>query len=120
MTDIRTALADYLNDQAAWRQGKADEYPEDPRNQRSAKALRQLAQYVLSLPSGDERLRMLAALDWVAWGRFVPGAEAGRVVARIGFDLGPSDIDALLTRFTDACVDDATKNTGAPAPWDVE
>ena len=56
----RAAFADFLREQAEWRRARADEWPEDPRNRRSAEALSELASWVMRLPNGDERLRHLA------------------------------------------------------------
>ena len=41
--NIRNALADAMDSQASWRDMKAEEYPEDLRNERSARALRAFA-----------------------------------------------------------------------------
>jgi hypothetical protein len=72
-------LADYFRSQADWRDLKAEEYPDDPRNEQSAAALRSLAEYVES----DEREAVAAA-------RAFDPAELGaeevrRVVARYGY-----------------------------------
>jgi hypothetical protein len=51
-------LADYLRDQARWREQKAQEW-EDERNERSARALLEAAEYVESLDDSDKRIRMM-------------------------------------------------------------
>lgn len=43
-----TALGDYIRQQAQWRREKAQEFPDDPRNEQSAKALDSLAEYAES------------------------------------------------------------------------
>ena len=59
-------LVDYLEYQAAWRNEKAEEYPEDGRNKRSADGLTEFADYLRGLPDNDEdiaALLMLCATD---------------------------------------------------------
>jgi hypothetical protein len=41
-----SSISDYFRAQAGWRDGKAEEYPADERNARSAAALRSLADYI--------------------------------------------------------------------------
>jgi hypothetical protein len=41
--ETREYLAEYLDAQAAWRGLKAEKYPDDARNERSAAGLRELA-----------------------------------------------------------------------------
>lgn len=45
-------LAEHLRDQANWRGNKAEEYPEDRRNERAEQALLDAAEYVAQLPEG--------------------------------------------------------------------
>jgi hypothetical protein len=49
-------LSDYFRGQARWREMKAEEYPEDARNQQAARALLSLADWI------DEQPTMLAHL----------------------------------------------------------
>lgn len=53
---IRETVVEYIEQQARWRESKAEEYPEDTRNQRAADGLHEMASYVRSLPLTDERL----------------------------------------------------------------
>ncbi len=99
-----SALADYFDDQARWRDLKAEEYPDDARNVRSATALRALAARVRALPADDPRLRQLAALDWPT-DPFTAGEESGRLTALYGFHQA-DDPDAWLSAFTEACIRD--------------
>jgi hypothetical protein len=81
-----TDLGKYLREQAAWRRSKAEEYPDDDRNVRSAEALDALAEYVDKIPD-DVRVRYLAdhhLLESAALG----GEKTHRQVARWGFDRG--------------------------------
>ncbi|MGH8902969.1 MAG: hypothetical protein ACRDYA_15190 [Egibacteraceae bacterium] len=59
----RQRLADYLYEQAGWRDLNAEENRGDDRNRRSAEGLRALASHVHGLSDDDERLYVLAALD---------------------------------------------------------
>jgi hypothetical protein len=108
---VRTALADFFDEQARWREGRADEHPHDRRNATSATALTDLAHYVRSLPDSDRRLEALAGIT-----RFVmptdvlmPGEEATRIASRHGFHQ-PADPNwraesesEFLDRFVAAC-----------------
>jgi ribonuclease D len=48
---IRERLNTYIREQAAWREEKATEYPDHPRNLRSAEHLKRLAEYVDNSPT---------------------------------------------------------------------
>lgn len=106
-------LSEYFREQAAWRRRKADEYPNDGRNLRSAEALESLADYVerpdtASGPAGPA----IAALEphIPEPGASLGGEEAGRAVSRYGF--GPAvmrenDHEWLLNRLVALCLADA-------------
>src|ERR1700729_4217984 len=49
-------LAEELFSTAVWREGKADEYPDDDRNLPAAEHLADLARQILALPDDDPRL----------------------------------------------------------------
>jgi len=111
--DVRQALAEHLESQAHWRDEKAREYPDDPRNEQAASAMRALATYILQLPLEDPRLQYLALISmdedvWMASEDALPfdiddreaewlefGEEESRFWGRVGFDDGgkrdPSD-----------------------------
>lgn len=84
-------LADYLREQARWREIKAEEYPEDARNARSARVLFDAAEYVAQLPDDDSRLvRLDQARCFTALpDMFCGGEEVGHVVRLYGFH-GPA------------------------------
>jgi hypothetical protein len=98
----RQRLADYLYEQAGWRDLNAEENPTDDRNRRSAEGLRALASYVHGLSDDDERLYVLAALDSDPHEAFRPGEEAERLARRFLFDLRNESPDAWFERFIDA------------------
>lgn len=81
----RGALVDYLREQARWRRDKADEFPEESRNQRSAIALEGLADFVERQPENDLLLGGLVFLspDWPA-GVYTPGPKVSRLLSRYG------------------------------------
>lgn len=94
-------LAEYLRSQSHWRSMKAEEYPEDARNRRSADALDRLAAHVETLGEDDPRLRALDAYGcfYFTPGLFQPGEEASRFVSQLGFHhagTGGPDIDYLV------------------------
>ena len=101
-TASRQRLADYLYEQARWRDLNAEEHPEDDRNRRSAEGLRSLANHVRNLDEDDERLYVLAALDTDHDEAFQPGAEAERLTRRYHFDLRNETPDDWFERFIDA------------------
>lgn len=100
--ESRQRLADYLYEQARWRDLNAEERPEDERYRRSADGLRTLASYVHNLADDDERLYVLAALDSDQDEAFQPGDEAERLTRRFRFDLRNEGPDAWFDRFIDA------------------
>lgn len=107
--DTRSLLADALDETAAWRRGKAAEYPEDERNARSARALDALAEHVRAVvPEGDQRVGVitletrLAGLDILSLGE-----NATRAVGRVGFHNGPdASVDRYLDEIADAVRED--------------
>jgi hypothetical protein len=101
-TASRQRLAEYLYEQARWRDLNAEEHPEDDRNRRSAQGLRALASYVHNLAADDERLYVLAALDAEHDEPFRPGDEAERLTRRFHFDLRNERPDAWFDRFINA------------------
>ncbi|HSJ44397.1 MAG TPA: hypothetical protein VK923_06935 [Euzebyales bacterium] len=98
----RQRLADYLYEQARWRDLNAEEHPDDDRNRRSADGLRSLASHVHNLDDDDERLFVLAALDADHDDAFRPGVEAERLTRRFHYDLRNESPDAWFERFIDA------------------
>jgi hypothetical protein len=81
------AVAAFLREQSAWRLAQAHRFPSDPRNDRSARALEELALHVEGLPDGDLALQELVdAGAFDAHRRFVATDDARRAVARFGFD----------------------------------
>ncbi|MGH8933401.1 MAG: hypothetical protein ACRDZO_22880 [Egibacteraceae bacterium] len=111
----RQRLADYLYEQARWRDLNAEEHPEDDRNRRSADGLRALASYVHGLRDDDERLYVLAALDADPHEAFRPGEEAERLTRQFLFDRRNDNPHAWFERFIDALArdrgDEANHNT---------
>ena len=63
--DARAALADYFGSKREWRESKAEKFPRDTRNARSANSLRNVADYLESLPDGDELLSRFARTKWM-------------------------------------------------------
>jgi len=84
MSSAQEAVFDYFIQQAEWRERKAMEFPEDSRNQKSASALRQLADFVRTLSPDDYRVKRLALLV-CSTGEAMPGEEASMVASSVGF-----------------------------------
>jgi len=114
-------LVNYFIDQANWRDGKAEEYPEDARNAVAAGGLRELAAYVAALPDDDQRLVMLAALDPLDADTpfndvFLAGEEAGRLASRFRFGHDPrvanEDPATFFTRWIEVYSRERTSELG--------
>jgi hypothetical protein len=109
--EARAILAEYIEEQARWRDEKVAEYPKDDRNAASARALRNLAHYVRALPDTDKRLEALAEIaEYVApAGLLMPGEEGARLVPRYGFhqptdpEWRPESESEFLGRFVAMC-----------------
>jgi hypothetical protein len=81
-----TPLSDYFRSQAEWRRSKAEEYPEDKRNEQSAAALEDLAEFI----EPDEQRQfeagsILDALEPHLFQFSLGGEETARAVVRYGF-----------------------------------
>ena len=110
-------LATFVRDQAAWRRGQAQKFPDDHRNRRSAEALEDLASAIDQLRPGDPVLLELARLDiYDEKGALHIGPSAYRLVSRYGFDRQP-DARAFLQLLLAAIADDR-RNVDAGA-WSV-
>jgi hypothetical protein len=84
MSSAHESVFDYFVLQAEWREHKAMKHPEDARNNKSAFALRQLADYVRDLSPDDYRVKRLALLVCPT-GEALPGEEATMVARQVGF-----------------------------------
>lgn len=99
-------LADYFREQANWRDHKAAEYPDDNRNEQSARALNSLADYVERGDVEDAD----ALTTFVYEGLSLGGEEASRVVSRYGFGYNAttaSQHDEFLRELWGVCLSDA-------------
>ena len=105
---VRARLAAYLRQEAQWRDGKAVDYPDDPRNARSAETLRALADHGDGLPEDDADFRALEAIqERYALGVFAPGEEAERLISKLGFHAPVEDHEAVLGQLVEAEVGEA-------------
>jgi hypothetical protein len=94
-------LAQELFSTAVWREGKADQYPDDERNLPAAEHLASLAKQILALPDDDPRiLRMENALQAIidSNGELPTTSEATRT---IGFSWGYPSLNQLLDRYAE-------------------
>ncbi len=81
---IREKLATTVDWQAEWREHKAEEYPEDPRNGLAAQTLRALAGYIRALDDSDPRLVGFQAFTDEGLDHVVLGPETHYFLSRIG------------------------------------
>ena len=92
-------LAQELFSTAAWREGKAAEYPDDNRNLSAAEHLAGLARQILVLPDDDPRiLRMESAVKAIADANGELPATS-EITRTIGFSWGYPSLDELLDRY---------------------
>jgi len=83
-TDHRQVIADYFQGQSDWRSQKAEEYPDDHRNEANAYALAELAEFVRQAPENHPVIAAVA--DYGVYGDvFGAGEESGYMVSRYGF-----------------------------------
>jgi hypothetical protein len=94
-------LAEELFSTAVWREGKADEYPDDHRNLPAAVHLADLARQILALPDDDPRiLRMESAVQAIIDGNGELAATS-EITRTIGFSWGYPSLDELLDRYAE-------------------
>lgn len=100
---VAKVLADYVDGEAAFREETAAEHPEDGRNARSARGLRDLAAYIRDLPTDDERLERIAEVHRVASydeDVLFPGEAA--TLGQFRFRDPRESMDTALSRFVRA------------------
>ncbi len=109
-TQFQEMLADVLDAQARWRDLKAEEYPEDARNERSALALTGAAAELRAIQPGDSASSYLAELAPLVFidddfASVLLGENAARVVNSYGFHAWP-DLTELLRQLVSAARED--------------
>ena len=97
---FRESVAEFCRTTAAWRRRKAEEYDRDARNLRTSAALEELADYVLTLPDDDERIRQLTALTMLD-GEYAPGQRARYEIGRFRFHYREVGCDAFLSHLVE-------------------
>lgn len=115
MTSEEEMLAQYLEHEAWWRSEKADEYPEDVRNIRSAEALERAASWVRISPEARGLVRAVKEADpgdgdragVFDFGVFSPGEQASRLISQFGFHGGSTFAEDLLRDLAEAVKRDA-------------
>lgn len=118
-------FAQYLRELASWRREKAEEYPDDPRHSRSAKALDELADHFEE--SQEVKPWMHDALEQ---GANPPGERLKREASRHGYDFPVKSAESRTTALESMAVDaviDAYDNvtpegdaTGLLHPWEEQ
>src|SRR5207253_10541598 len=98
-------MAEYLRSVATWRRQRYQDDLRDARNLRSAAALEELADHVLTLPAEDERLRQLQRLA-VEGETFVPGQQTAYEIGRFRFFSDEAGLDAFVDRIVELAVSD--------------
>jgi hypothetical protein len=93
---FQRSFADFCVATAQWRRRKADEYDRDERNLRTADALQELGNFVVSLPPDDLRLRDLQRLTG-SGEDFTPDQRVLYEMGRFRFFQPDASMDAFLT-----------------------
>jgi hypothetical protein len=111
VTGAAGLIADYIEDQARWRDQKAVEYPEDARNGASAEGLKKLAEYVRGLPDDDQRLATLFVLeatdiDGERLAIFTPSTHVSREISRFCFNYQSEDYGGFLKELIPWAIED--------------
>ena len=101
----RESVAEFCRTTAAWRRRKAEEYDRDARNLRTAAALEELADYVLTLPEDDPRLRELRRLA-AEGDEFRPDQRVLYELGRFRFHHPETGLDAFLDTLVELAVAD--------------
>ena len=105
----RAALVEFLRGQGEWRTARAQQWPEDPRNARSAEALNELVSWIIELPDSDQRLQQLATY-YVDDNYFFPvGDKSILLASRYGFAFPPSP-DRFIEAFLSVLLDENTRD----------
>lgn len=94
---FQRSLAAFCNATAEWRRRKAEEYDRDERNVRTANALLEFGDFVLSLPADDQRLRALQRLAGTGED-FTPDQRVLYELGRFRFHQPDASMDAFLTQ----------------------
>ena len=105
METTQRLMAERFRDIAAWRRRKAEEYDRDARNLRSAAGLEELADFVLNLPHGDQRIREMTRLA-VMGEAFEPGQQTSYEIGRFRFHHPDVGLDAFLDRLVELAIAD--------------
>ena len=102
---FRESVAEFCRTTAAWRRRKAEEYDRDARNLRTSAALEELADYVLTLPEDDPRLRELRRLA-AEGDEFRPDQRVLYELGRFRFHHPETGLDAFLDTLVELAVAD--------------
>jgi hypothetical protein len=98
--DIRESLAAHIRQTADWRRSRFQDDLRDSRNLRSARALDDFAAFVLTIPSDDPRLRILAT--YASEGQsFIPGQQVLYEIGRFHFFDDETTFDAFLSQLAE-------------------
>jgi len=117
--DATARLLERIGHTAAWREGKAEQHPDDERNWRSARALRQAESEIAALPDDDPMLARHARVYDDSAAASVAIDAMKQVIARHGFDREATTDDLLAALVAEVDVDmadaDSTNEDDAEA-----
>lgn len=110
MEPLQAWIAEVLESQASWRRSKAEEYPDDLRNARSAAMLEEVAESVRELedPDASPGMRGFSAFDAMVEAPELESlVHAGYRTGRFGFDntAKPADFEEALSDLLDDSIE---------------
>ena len=101
----------YLRSVSDWRRSKAEQYPDDDRNERCADGLAELADHIESLPQEHEDIRVLQNACGIpnsagADDDFIPGLRLEYDISHFRFYRAQEDVSQFLARMGTVAVVD--------------
>ena len=104
-------MISYLRSVSDWRRSRAEQYPDDDRNERCADGLAELADHIESLPQGHEDIRVLQNACQIPGsvgsdGDFIPGLRLRYDVSHFRFYRAQEDVSEFLAHMGTVAVVD--------------
>lgn len=117
--EVRRVVAAAFYQNAHWQRLRDREYPGDPRSVRCAEGLEAVADYVLSLPDTDERLRDLARFGIVG-GFFFPSEQASYYISRFRVSDPEESLETFLSRLLGILKAEVLETVADCGEWPAE
>ena len=107
----KSPMISYLRSVSDWRRSKAEQYPDDDRNERCADGLAELADHIESLPHRHEDIRVLQNACGIANSAgadddFIPGLRLEYDISHFRFHRAQVDVSEFLAHMGTVAVVD--------------